>query len=68
MEWKKIEAGEYYSIDERFHIFKSWDRINGNSWQLTDHQSKQEFNYDTLKQCKNVADRLLKLFPNKADK
>ena len=59
MEWIKIEAGEYRSKDDRFHIFKSWDRIHGNSWQLTDLKTKQTLNYDTLKQCKSMAEDLM---------
>ena len=38
IKWKRIEAGEYESEDERFHIEKAWNRIYGNHWELWDRE------------------------------
>lgn len=61
MKWIKVEAGEYRSDNERFSILKSWNRINGGSWELTDFKTKRVLNYDTLKQCQSMAEDLLQL-------
>ena len=55
MKWDMIEAGEYWSEDERFHILKTWDRINGNHWQLTDYKTNKSIAGDSLKHCKQIA-------------
>lgn len=59
MKWNMIEAGEYWSEDERFHILKTWDRIHGNHWQLTDYNTKKNIACDSLKQCKQVAEMII---------
>ncbi len=63
IKWKKIEAGEYDSLDERFHIIKAYDRIYGDHWVLYDRNEKDPFKgkYDeeTLLACKNKAETLI---------
>lgn len=55
IKWKRLDAGEYESSDERFYIIKCWDRIFYNHWQLSDRTTGMEFARDTLKDCKLVA-------------
>lgn len=52
MEWIRIEAGEYWSKDDRFQILKVWDRIYGSHWNLSDGKTNNNYPCDTLKQCK----------------
>lgn len=63
IKWKRIEAGEYYSEDGRFHIIKTWDRIYGNHWQLHDKNNPDYYKglyYErTLLDCKLKAEALL---------
>lgn len=60
LEWKRIEAGEYESADGRFHIFKTWDRLYGNHWELQDSNVKEWYksktSCDSLKHAKHVAE------------
>lgn len=63
IKWKKIEAGEYRSDDERFHIIKTWDRIYGNHWKLLDSSVvdyyKGVYDEQTLSACKAKAEAIL---------
>lgn len=63
IKWNKIEAGEYRSDDNRFHIIKTWDRIYGNHWQLHDGNSadyyKGLYQEQTLLDCKLKAEALV---------
>lgn len=60
--WRRIEAGEYVSENERFHILKTWNRIYGNHWQLRDKNEpdyyKSLYHEQTLKECKLKAEVL----------
>ena len=60
IKWKRIEAGEYESEDERFTILKTWNRIYGNHWQLCDHNEpdyyKGLYHEYTLLNCKLKAE------------
>jgi hypothetical protein len=58
IKWNKIEAGEYKSEDNRFHIIKTWNRIYGNHWQLYDSNNKDY--YKGLYQEKTLLDCKLK--------
>ena len=62
IQWKKIEAGEYVSKDDRFHILKTWNRIYGNHWQLQDRSEpdyyKSIYHEQTLLECKLKAETL----------
>ena len=62
IKWEKIEAGEYRSSDERFHIVKTWNRIYGNHWQLHDLNEpeyyKGLYHENTLLGCKLKAEAL----------
>ncbi len=58
MEWIKIEAGEYWSKDERFHIIKAWDRIYGLHWELLDIKTNIEHSCNSLKHCKQIAENI----------
>ena len=55
IKWIRVEAGDYWSDDDRFHIIKTYDRLYGNHWHLMDHMKGAEFRGDSLKQCKSVA-------------
>ena len=63
LSWKKLEAGEYESIDGRFYVTKNWDRIYGDHWTLKD-TTKADY-YDglhhenSLKDCKHIAEWIL---------
>ena len=61
--WKRIEAGEYESEDERFHIEKTWNRIYGNHWELWDREEpdryKGIYNEESLIACKLKAEMLM---------
>ncbi len=63
IKWNKVEAGEYRSDDNRFHIIKTWDRIYGNHWQLNDGNSadyyKGLYQEQTLLDCKLKAEALV---------
>lgn len=63
IKWNKVEAGEYRSDDNRFHIIKTWDRIYGNHWQLHDGNStdyyKGLYQEQTLLDCKLKAEVLV---------
>jgi len=61
MKWKRIEAGEYYSEDERFHILDTWDRISGKYWSLYDSNTKQEIRGYSLKHVKKIAEDILEM-------
>lgn len=58
--WKKLDAGEYESTDGRFYIIKTWDRLYGNHWQLSDRNEKDYYKgltaCDSLKHAKHVAE------------
>lgn len=60
LRWKRLEAGEYDSTDGRFNICKTWDRLYGNHWRLTDHNIKDYYKAQTacesLKHAKHVAE------------
>ena len=60
LEWKKLDAGEYESSDGRFYILKTWDRLNGNHWQLSDNTVEDYYKShtacDSLKHAKHVAE------------
>ena len=60
LEWKRVEAGEYDSADRRFNVCKTWDRLYGNHWRLTDHNIKDYYKAQTacesLKHAKHVAE------------
>ncbi len=60
VQWKRIEAGEYDSLDGRFNVCKTWDRLYGNHWCLTDHNIKDYYKARTacesLKHAKHVAE------------
>lgn len=61
IKWKRIEAGDYYSEDERWHIVRGWDRIYGDHWILCDTHGdyyRDSYDFDSLKQCKYVAENL----------
>ncbi len=55
LEWIKVEAGDYWSTDERFHILKVWDRIYDSHWKLLDRNANKEYSCDSLKDCKHRA-------------
>lgn len=59
IEWKRIEAGEYWSKDDRFHILKTWDRIYNSHWELYDSISKQDYPCNSLKECKRRAELIV---------
>ena len=63
IKWKKIEAGDYESDDERFHVLKTWDRIYGDHWILRDRKIddyyKGLYHENTLINCKLRAEQLL---------
>lgn len=60
VQWKRIEAGEHDSLDGRFNVCKTWDRLYGNHWHLTDHNIKDYYKAQTacesLKHAKHVAE------------
>lgn len=62
IQWKRIEAGEYMSADERFYIIKTWDRIYGNHWELHDKSIpdyyKGLYHEKTLLDCKLKAEAI----------
>lgn len=64
IKWKRIEAGEYESEDNRFHITKTWDRIYGDHWRLLDRNAddyyKGLYHENTLLDCKLKAETLNK--------
>ena len=43
IKWKRLDAGEYESADERFHIIKGYDRIYGDHWILYDRNEPDEY-------------------------
>ena len=59
IEWITEGGGEYWSKDERFHILKNWNRIRGNHWYLFDAVLCKNYEYDTLKECKSAAKRIV---------
>lgn len=63
IKWKRIEAGDYVSEDERFHIMKAWNRLYGDYWQLHDKNNpdyhKAFYHERTLRDCKLKAEALL---------
>ena len=65
IKWKRVEAGAYISIDRRFQIHASWDRIYKDHWKLYDTQDKENpyrpvAHLKTLQKCKNMAEAILK--------
>lgn len=62
IEWQRKEAGYYESIDNRFLIMKTYDRIYGNHWVLHDKNIddyyKRQYHEDTLRDCKLKAEAL----------
>jgi len=59
LEWDRYEAGDYSSRDERFHIIYGWDRFYGNHWSLYDRLTMKTYDFDSLKQCKQIADKII---------
>lgn len=59
MEWERIESGEYWSKDERFHIIKAWDRIYNAHWRLYDKNNNKQYPCDSLKACKQQAEEIV---------
>jgi len=59
MKWTKIEAGEYRSEDNRFDIIKTWDKIHNSHWLLTDFMIKKSYPCDSLRECKQQAEKLI---------
>lgn len=61
--WKKIEAGEYQSLDNRFYILKTYNRFYGNHWVLFDRNEKDYYksqhDENSLLDCKLKAEALL---------
>lgn len=55
IKWVRIEAGDYESSDERFHIINGWDRINYIHWVLYDRNTNKEYVGNSLKHCKQIA-------------
>ena len=64
IKWKKLDAGEYESEDERFYILKTYDNLYGNHWKLWDRTktNNSSFTYceQTLTECKEQAEWLAK--------
>lgn len=62
IQWKKIEAGHYASLDKRFVITKDYDRIYGDHWSLQDTASidryKGKYHEKSLLDCKLKAESL----------
>ena len=60
LEWKRVEAGEYQSVDGRFHITRTWDRLYGNHWVLQDSNVEDWYKAktacDSLKHAEHVAE------------
>ncbi len=63
LRWKRIEAGEYESLDGRFHVLQTWDRLYGEHWQLTDGNVEDYYKAQTacesLKHAKHVAELIV---------
>ena len=57
--WRRLEAGEYESEDERFYIIKTWDRIHLLHWFLRDRNTNKEYTKDSLKECQRIAELIL---------
>lgn len=55
----RVEAEEYISLDERFHIIKVWDRINLIHWQLRDYTFNKTYVCYSLKHCKQIANKII---------
>lgn len=64
IKWKRLEAGEYESADQRFYICKTWDRVYGNHWQLRDKSEtdyyKGLYHESSLMACKLKAEALVR--------
>ena len=64
IEWYKIESGDYMSSDDRFNIYRAYDRIYGNHWVLRDCNNpdyyKGMWHEDSMKQCKYIAEKIVK--------
>lgn len=63
IKWKKIEAGEYKSEDNRFSITKTYNRMyGGDHWALRDHNNPDVIegthHEKTLLACKVKAEDL----------
>lgn len=59
MKWIRVEAGEYWSNDNRFNIIKTWDRIYNSHWRLYDRVSNKDYPCDSLKECKQKAENII---------
>lgn len=59
IEWTRIEAGDYESYDERFHVINGWDRINYVHWVLYDRNTGKEYVGNSLKHCKQIAEDIV---------
>ena len=59
--WNCVAASEYESEDGRFYILKGWQRFYGRCWMLSDqeHDPNHKIVRDTLKECKQAAERIL---------
>jgi hypothetical protein len=64
LEWKKLDAGDYETKDQRFHAIKAYDRIYGNHWELHDRNEpdfyKGKYDEHSLSDCKLRAETILK--------
>lgn len=62
--WKKVEAGEYHTEDGRFEAYRAYDRLYGDHWILRDTSEadyyKSQYHESSLKECKGVAETILK--------
>jgi hypothetical protein len=56
MDWIRIEAGEYWSKDDRFQILKIWERIYNLHWLLDDRVKNKNYHCNSLKECKRQAE------------
>lgn len=63
IKWMKIQAGEYESADSRFYITKTWNRLDGNHWQLQDKNEHDRYKgtyvEKSLLDCKLKAETIL---------
>ena len=56
IKWIREETGSYHSEDGRFDITNVYDRMLGNHWQLWDRETNQNYEKDTLKECKWIVE------------
>lgn len=62
--WIRLEPGDYISMNNRFHIIKTYDIFYGNHWRLQGTYEKEyhkSLYYEySLRDCKAKAETLLK--------